>query len=121
MNEVDNFIQEKVLPEYRQIIEKFRRLVKADFPELTEEMRGGTEAYYGTPVYRYRRIVLVISPTKKGITFAFSNGAKIKDTYQALEGVGNKAKNIRISTADNFNADIFKDYLKQAIEIDKEI
>lgn len=116
---VDTFIKEKVLPEYQPLVERFRKLVKSEFPELSEEMRGGTEAYYGTPVYRLKRIVVVISPTKNGITYAFSEGKKLEDKYKMLEGVGNKTLNIRLSKLEDFDDEKMAYYLRQAIEIDK--
>lgn len=117
--QVDEFIKTKVLLEYRPLVEAFRALIAADFPELTEEMRGGTEAYYGTPVYRLNRIVAVISPTKQGITFAFSEGKSFEDKYKMLEGVGNKTLNIRLSSLNEFDAEKMRYYVQQAVEHDK--
>ena len=77
---INDFIQQKVLPEYRPLVEAFRELIQKDFPELREEMRGGTEAYYSVPVYRLNRIVITLSPTKQGITFAFSEGKSFEDS-----------------------------------------
>lgn len=39
---VNDFIKTKVLPEYRPIVEAFRKLVKDEFPEISEEMRAGS-------------------------------------------------------------------------------
>lgn len=113
------FIETKVLPEYRSIIEKFRKIIKKEFPLVIEEMRGGTEKYYGVPVYRYKRIVITISPTKKGITFSFTEGKKFVDKYSLLEGTGNKTLNLRISKIDDCKEEIIKYYVKQAIDLDK--
>lgn len=115
---VDNYVKTKVLPEYQPLVTAFRTLVKKDFPELTEDMRGGTEKYPGTPVYRLKRIVVVISPTQKGITYAFSDGAAFEDKYGMLEGVGNKSLNIRLTSIDEFDAGKMSYYLQQAIKID---
>lgn len=117
---VDEFIETKVLPEYRAIVTAYRELIRKEFPEIKEEMRAGTEAYYGTPAYRVQRIVSVISPNKKGITFAFSKGANFKDKYHMLEGVGNAAKNVRIAKLEDFNEEAMKYYLRQAVDMDKE-
>lgn len=48
-------------------------------------MRGGTEKYPSVPVYRQNNIVITVSPTKKGITFSFSEGKQFEDTYGLLE------------------------------------
>lgn len=116
---VEEFIEEKVLPEYRPLVEAFRTLVKQDFPQLKEEMRGGTEAYYGTPVYRYNHILVTISPTKHGITYAFSEGKKFEDKYKMLEGVGNKTLNIRLKSIEEFDISKMSYYLEQAIKIEE--
>ena len=115
---IELFIESKVLPEYRAIVDRFRRLTKSEFPDLKEEMRGGTEKYYGVPVYRYHRIIITLSPAKKGITFSFSDGKKFEDKYSLLEGEGNKTLNLRVSKLDDFQEEIFRYYIKQAIALD---
>lgn len=115
---VEAFIQDKVLPEYQPIVAAFRKLIASDFPELREEMRGGTEAYYGVPVYRLNHIVITLSPTKTGVTFAFSDGKVFEDKYDTLEGLGNKTRNIRLKSIDEFDADILRYYIKQAVALD---
>lgn len=115
---IELFIESKVLPEYRAIVDKFRRLITSEFPDLKEEMRGGTEKYYGVPVYRYHRIIITLSPTKKGITFSFSDGKKFEDKYSLLEGEGNKTLNLRVSNVDDFQEEILRYYIRQAIALD---
>jgi hypothetical protein len=115
---IELFIESKVLPEYRAVVDKFRRLIKSEFPDLKEEMRGGTEKYYGVPVYRYHRIIITLSPTKKGITFSFSDGKKFEDKYSLLEGEGNKTLNLRVSNVEDFQEEIFRYYITQAIALD---
>lgn len=116
---VDKFIDEKVSEEFLPIVKKFRKLIKNKFPELKEEMRGGTEKYYGVPVYRRKRIVLTLSPTKKGLTFAFTDGKKFRDKYSLLEGEGKKSLNLRIGSAQDYSDDVLSYYITQAIEIDE--
>ncbi|HKX72966.1 MAG TPA: DUF1801 domain-containing protein [Candidatus Saccharimonadales bacterium] len=118
--QVEEFIRTKVRPEYRPLVEAFRTFIKSDFPQLKEEMRGGTENYYGTPVYRLKRIVLVISPSQHGITFAFSEGKLFQDKYGMLEGVGNKTLNIRLSSPAEFDETKMRYYVQQAIDLDEQ-
>jgi hypothetical protein len=100
------------------IIDNFRKLISTEFPQLKEEMRGGTETYYGVPVYRLNRIIITISPTKKGITFSFSEGKNFEDKYSLLEGVGNKTLNLRIIKTENYDNEMMRYYVKQAILFD---
>jgi hypothetical protein len=97
---------------------KFRLLIQSVFPELREEMRGGTEKYYGVPVYRLKRIVITLSPTKKGITFSFSEGKQFEDKYGLLEGLGNKSLNLRLENEAAYSDEILSYYIKQAIDFD---
>lgn len=117
-NIIDTFIKEKVLEPYQPIVHKFRRLLQSEFPTLKEEMRGGTEKYYGVPVYRLKRIIITLSPTKKGITFSFSEGKQFEDKYGLLEGQGNKSLNLRLENEAAYSDEILSYYIKQAIDFD---
>jgi hypothetical protein len=63
-----------------------RRLMRKTAKNAKEEIN------YGIPVYKGKRILAVISPTKKDITFAFSRGAEFEDKYGLLQGVGKVSK-----------------------------
>ena len=119
MNKIEEFITAKIKPEFIPIFSNFRTLIAKEFPDLQEEMRGGTYNYYGVPVYRLNRIIISVSPTKKGITFSFSEGKQFEDKYGLLEGVGNKALNLRISSLSDYFPEIFEYYIRQGIEIEK--
>jgi len=115
---IELFMESKVLPAYLPIVDKFRRHIKNKFPNLKEEMRGGTEKYYGVPVYRHNHIIITLSPTKKGITFSFTDGKKFEDKFSLLEGEGNKTLNLRVSKSDDYKDEILSYYIKQAIAFD---
>ena len=117
-DQVEAFVEARVLPPYRPIFAAFRELVRRDFPELTEGMRGGTDAYPGVPVYRLNRIVVTVSPTKKGVTFNFTDGGAFDDPYGLLEGVGHKTRNVRWSTPEQFDPEMMRTYLRQAVAAD---
>jgi len=119
MNKIDDFIKNKIKSNNQPVFFKFKALIKEKFPFLKEEMRGGTEKYYGVPVYRHKRIIITVSPTQKGITFSFSEGKQFEDTYGLLEGVGNKSLNLRISSIDDYNDEVMEYYINQAIAIDE--
>lgn len=116
MSDIDIFLHEKVLPEHRDIIAQFRKLIHNEYPQIKEEMRGGTEKYYSVPVYRLNKILITLSPTKKGITFNFAEGAKFEDKYKSLQGKGNKTLNLRLSGVDQFDKAQLKYYIEQAIK-----
>ncbi|HEX2338972.1 MAG TPA: DUF1801 domain-containing protein [Vicinamibacterales bacterium] len=109
---VDEFVQARVLPEYRGIVKELRQLMRKHAPSADEIMS------YGIPAYRCCRIIAVISPTKKGITFAFSRGAEFADKYGLLEGVGKISKNVRMSDVKDINKTALRYYIKQALKLD---
>jgi hypothetical protein len=76
------------------------------------------EISYGIPVYKGKRSLAVISPTKKGITFAFSRGAEFEDKYGLLQGVGKVSKHVRIKSLDDVNVTALRYYIKQALKLD---
>jgi hypothetical protein len=114
-NKVDEFIDAKVKKQYRSIVDNFRKLISLEFTQIKEEMRGGTEKYYGVPVYRHKKIMITISPTKNGITFSFTDGKKFEDKYSLMEGLGNKSQNLRLSKSEDFKDEIMRYYINQAL------
>jgi hypothetical protein len=109
---VDEFVKTRVLLQYRDIVSVLRELMRETAPDAKEVIS------YGIPAYKMKRIIAVISPTKRGITFAFSRGAEFKDKYGLLEGVGKVSKNVRIKSLDAVNKEALKYYIRQAVELD---
>tara|TARA_B100002049_G_C15763092_1_gene243575 strand:- start:83 stop:445 length:363 start_codon:yes stop_codon:yes gene_type:complete len=118
MKTINQFIKNKIKEEYQPIFTKYRGLIHTKFPSLKEEMRGGTEKYYGVPVYRHNRIIISVSPTLKGITFSFTDGKQFEDKYNLLEGVGNKSLNLRLTSTIEYKDEILEYYILQAIKLD---
>jgi hypothetical protein len=73
---------------------------------------------YGIPAWRGKRILAVISPTKKDITFAFSRGAEFEDKYGLLGGVGKVSKHIKLKNLKDVNKAALRYYIKQALKFD---
>jgi uncharacterized protein YdhG (YjbR/CyaY superfamily) len=111
---VDEFVEQKVLPEYRDIVAELRRLMREHSPDAREVVS------YGVPMYKQRRTLAVISPTKKGIAFAFSRGADFEDKYGLLEGVGKVSKNVRMSNLKELDREALRYYIKHALVSDNE-
>lgn len=109
---VDEFVETKVLPELRPVVEMVRELMRECAPNAQELIS------YGIPVYRGKKGLAVISPTKKDITFAFSRGAEFEDKFGLLTGVGKKSKNVKIKNVEGVNKEAIRYYIKQALELD---
>ena len=109
---VDDFVETKVLPEFQPIVAMIRELMKECAPNAKEVIS------YGIPAYKAKRILVVISPTKKDITFAFSHGAEFEDKYDLLQGVGKVSKHVKIKNLADANKEALRYYIKQALEFD---
>ena len=82
-------------------------------PEATESIS------YGIPAWKTsRRIIAVISPTKQDITFSFSRGAQMTDSFGLLRGVGKSSKHVKVKSVETMNEAAIRDYIRQALELD---
>ena len=109
---VDEFVAGKVLPEFREIVELIRAYMRELAPGVQELIS------YGIPAYKGKRILAVISPTKKDITFAFSRGSQFEDKYDLLKGVGKSSKHIKFKKAGDVKKEVLAYYIRQALELD---
>ena len=109
---VDEFVEARVLPQYRDVVTRLRQLMRETAPGAEEVIS------YGIPAYKRRRIIAVISPTKKDITFSFSRGAGFEDRYGLLRGVGRVSKHVKIKSLTAVDKEALKYYIRQAVEAD---
>jgi hypothetical protein len=112
MNEVDEFVAHKVLPEFHDIVAMLRELMRECAPHATEKVS------YGLPMWIVRRPLAWISPTKQDITFGFTFGAEFEDKYGLLRGRGKNAKHVKIKRLADANEEALRYYIKQALEHD---
>src|SRR5512143_883657 len=110
-NDVDAFVKARVRPELRQVVALIRKLMKECMPKAQELIS------YGIPAYRANRIIAVISPTQKDITFSFSRGAQMADKYGLLRGAGKSSKHVKIKSVDSANMAALRYYIKQAVKL----
>src|SRR5687768_14123024 len=113
INAVDDFVEHKLAPENRPVVAMIRELMRECAPQAEEVIA------YGIPMWRGNRMLAVISPTKKEITFAFSKGAAFKDRYGLLRGVGKVSKHVKIKSVAEANKDALRYYIKQALKLDR--
>jgi hypothetical protein len=109
---VDEFVEQRVQPEHREIVARLRALMRRYSPGVEELIS------YGIPAYRRKRIIAVISPTKKDITFSFSRGSQMEDRHGMLRGAGKSSKHIKIKRPADFDEAAVRDYIDQAIALD---
>ncbi len=109
---VDEFVRTRILAQFQPAAEMIRGLMR----EVAPEAREGIS--YGIPAWKVNRIIAVISPTKKDITFSFSRGAQFDDKYGLLRGVGKSSKHVKIKDPRDMNKEAIKYYIRQALELD---
>lgn len=109
---VDEFVNSKVLPQYRDIVALIRQYMRELAPDAQEIIS------YGISAYKANKIFAVISPTKKDITLSFTHGIEFEDKYGLLKGVGKVARHLKFKTIDQVNKEVLEYYIKQALEID---
>jgi hypothetical protein len=110
---VDDFVKSRVLPELQPVVAMIRGLMKETAPKVKETIS------YGIPAYKGKRILAVISPTKKDITFSFSRGAQMEDKYGLLRGVGKSSRHVKIKKLAEANQEALRYYIQQALELDE--
>ena len=110
--DVDEFVNSRVLPQYRDIVELIRQYMREMAPD-TQELIS-----YGLPAYKRNRIIAVISPTKKDITFSFSRGIQFEDKYAMLRGAGKSSKHLKFKSLDDVKNEVLDYYIKQALDLD---
>jgi uncharacterized protein YdhG (YjbR/CyaY superfamily) len=109
---VDDFVELRVMPEFHPVVEMIRDLMKECAPQAKEIIS------YGYPAYQTQRIVAVISPNKKDITFSFSRGALFQDRYGLLRGAGISSRHVKIKSLARANQEALRYYIQQALEWD---
>jgi hypothetical protein len=109
---VDEFVKERVLPEFQPVVAMLRELMKEYAPAADEAIR------YGLPMYKVKGIVTWISPTKRDITFSFTHGTKFEDRYGLLRGVGKHSMFVKIKDLEHVNHEALRYYIQQALDFD---
>lgn len=112
MSPVDTFLDERVLPEYRDTAEAVRAFMREAAPTATEQI------YYGLPMWTVRKALAWISPSQTGIAFGFTYGATFDDPHGRLRGTGKHARHVRPKTPADVDPEVLRDYVRQALERD---
>jgi hypothetical protein len=112
MNTVDDFVQQKVLPEFHDIVAMLRALMRECAPDATERIS------YGLPMWIGKSTLAWISPTKRDITFGFTFGGEFEDRYGLLKGAGKHAKHVKIRKLADANQAALRSYIQQALDRD---
>ena len=109
---VDAFVEERVLPEFRDIVTMLREMMRECAPHATERIS------YGLPMWIGNSTLAWISPTQRDITFGFTYGREFEDRYGLLKGSGKHARHVKIRRLAEANQEALRSYIQQAVERD---
>jgi hypothetical protein len=99
---VDEFVRRKVLPEHWEMIAMIRLCMRETAPG------AGEMIYRGIPAWKGVRVLAVINPTKKDITFAFARGAEFENKYGLLKWAGKVSKHIKVKRIARMDAKVLR-------------
>lgn len=114
MTTVDEFITQKVPPEFHDVVSLVRRLMAEGAPDAAEKISYGMLMWVG------RWPLAWISPTKKDITFGFRAGAYFDDPYGLLKGTGKHARHVKLKSVESVSIEALRHYIGRAVENDAE-
>lgn len=112
MKTVDEFVKDKVQPEFHAIVAMLRELMRECAPHATEQIS------YRLPMWIGKWTLAWISPTKRDLTFGFTFGVEFDDRYGLLKGRGKHARHVKIRKLADANQDALRYYIQQALERD---
>jgi len=110
---VDEFVEAKVRPEHRELVQELGRVIRAAAPKAEEVIS------YGIPMYKQRGTLAWINPSSSGVTVGFTYGRRFEDRYALLRGAAKHARNLPVRRAAELNKAALRYYLKQAVALDK--
>ncbi|GAA2638245.1 DUF1801 domain-containing protein [Actinomadura fulvescens] len=111
---VDEFVESKVAPEQRPLVAALRELMAECAPGAEEVIA------YGSPAWKGRKTLAIISVSKTHLTFAFDRGADFTDDHGLLQGVGKKTRHVKIKQLEDLDRAALRDYIAQAVALDEQ-
>ena len=112
MTSTDEFIQEKIPPQFHDLVELLRDLMRESAPQATEKVG------YGMLMWSGRWPLAWITPGKEGVSFGFRAGAYFGDPFGLLKGTGKHARNVKLKGPADVNREALRHYVRQALEHD---
>lgn len=110
---VDEWIAKNVPVQHRDLVTELRALLKKNMPGAEEVIS------YNMPVYRYEKPIAWINAGRTGISVGFRDGTRIDDRHRLLKGTGKGARNVSIKRVEDLNTAALRDYIKQAVKLDR--
>jgi hypothetical protein len=110
---VDGYIA-SLEPWQADIARKVRRIVGESAPHAQETFK------WAQPVYEMNGPFAYLKAFKSAVNFGFWRGADLKDPLGLLQGSGEKMRHVKLSNPDEIDAAALADFVKQAVELNRE-
>jgi len=111
---VDDFVKQRILPEYQDIVAMIRKLMRETAPHAKEVIS------YGVPAWKGNRMLAFLSASKKEITVYFWRGGKFENKYGLLQGPGQVSRRLKFRKLQDVKKGVLRYYIKQALKFDTE-
>lgn len=99
-------------PVYQDLVRIIRKLIKAEFPKLEEEVK------WGNGCWSFKKLPIVfLYADKDHIQFGFFAGAMLKDPKNLLEGKGKFVRAIKLRDKKDIDKEYAVKLIRQAIKI----
>jgi len=110
---VDEFVETRVLPEFRPVVAIIRSLMKEHAPGAQEVIS------YDMPVYKGKKIFAWITSAGRDVTVGFSRGVQMEDRYGLLRGAAKGgSRRVKMKDLDDVDKEALSYYIKQAVKLD---
>ena len=110
---VDEFVETRVLPEFRPVVATIRSLMKEHAP-LAQEVIS-----YDMPVYKGKKIFAWIASAGRDVTLGFSRGVQMEDRYGLLRGAAKGgSRRVKMKDLDQVDKAALGYYIEQAVKLD---
>jgi hypothetical protein len=72
----------------------------------------------GSPAWKGRQLIAIVSRSKTHITLAFARGAEFSDPQRRLEGVGKTTRHLKLKNPADVDEALLSGYVRQAVQLD---
>jgi hypothetical protein len=97
-----------------EIVSEVRQIILEAAPEAKESIK------WAQPVYETNGPFAYIKAFKNSVNFGFWRGVDLTDPGGLLQGSGEKMRHVRLTTREDINAEVFSDFIQQAVKLNLE-
>ena len=96
------------------VVARIREIILESAPDAKESIK------WAQPVYENNGPFSYIKAFKNSVNFGFWRGVDIDDSYNFLQGTGEKMRHFKLTGLEDIKEEIFSDYVKQTVQLNLE-